>query len=110
MKGKGDHKEIVTVDLSDYVDLKNEPMKVLYAKSEQILKETKEDAKNKAEELNKRIEATYATLREMNDRFAKMTEERDRKLESATNRYYATLAAILGGFAIAFIYHIFGGA
>lgn len=109
MKGKGDHKEIVTVDLSDYVDLKNEPLKVLYAKSEELLKDTKEDAKVRADELSKRLDATYVTIREMNERFSKLTEERDKKLENATNRYYASLAAIIGGFTIAFIYHIFGG-
>lgn len=95
-------KLIVPVDLSDFINLRLKPLETQYEKSEKLLD-------TKASELDDRIKATYVTIREMNDKFEKLTKDRDDKLDRSTSRYYTTLAAIILGFTIAFIYHIFGG-
>lgn len=82
--------DCIPISIRDYVDLKVGPVDAKYEKSESRLKETRED-------VDKRLEATYVTIREV-----------DQKINDSLNRIYIIIVVVIGAMVGSLVAHIMG--
>jgi hypothetical protein len=91
----------VSISVSEYIDLKVKSLTEKYDKSENLLKETKI-------ELDKRLDATFATIREVDGKIEVTNKSIDIKIDRALVRIYvlmfSTILLLIGGL----IAHIMG--
>jgi hypothetical protein len=80
----------LSICIREYIDLRIGPLSEKYEKSEARLKDTRD-------EVDRRLEATYATIREV-----------DSKIEKALTRIYEIMAAVFLLLLAAFVAHILG--
>ena len=83
-------KPSLSICIREYIDLRIGPLDEKYEKSEARLRDTKE-------EMEKRLEATYATIREV-----------DSKIEKALTRIYEIMFGVFILLLAAFVAHVMG--
>ncbi|MCK9570256.1 hypothetical protein M0R72_15025 [Candidatus Pacearchaeota archaeon] len=80
----------LSICIREYIDLRIKPLEQQYNLSEARLKDTKD-------EMEKRLEATYATIREV-----------DAKIEKALTRIYEVIVGVFLLLMAAFVAHLMG--
>lgn len=87
--------------IREYIDLRIGPLEQQYKLSEGRLKDTKD-------EMEKRLDATYATIREVDGKIDETVAVVDTKIEKSLKQIYEILAIVGGLLIAAFVAHILG--